>query len=386
MGFIEADLAVVYGRIVENFRVPFSEDLYFKTVVVPGFSDGHAHPQVVDGGVRPGLRWSDSYDWIRSRDLVVDEVMIRRDVALASRLSKLTLYRSLLEGTTLIALTGRLLANVKALLSIRVKPRVVLLPTVMDRVGWTLSEVKEDYERVRLLVSDGFARMGVFIHSLGLASRSTIVDAIKVAVESGGILGLHLGEGVSEIGEFKSIFGNPPYSIRIIPVHCIDDDVSSIGLNCVACPSTNIILYGRTKSTLIGVSSFGSDWPLILGTIPRHLPLITRLYRGQLELILKNITIGGYRTYNVSHEGDIVAYDEKLDQVIDGRSKPKLVTINWEIAVYEGALKETSYNIGDVEKQITEAVKESIELYGHGEPPDYNIYLEVLNKNHKLLE
>ncbi len=177
MGVIEAGIAVVHGRIVEGFRAPFREDAYYDVVLVPGFSDGHAHPQVVDGGLRRGVRWRNSYEWIRERDMVVDEVMVRRDLSVASKLSYLTMVRALLEGTTLLALTGRLAANVRAWFKLRVRPRLVLLPTVMDRVGWSLGEVVSDYSRVSMLVSDGFARMGVFIHSLGMAGVTTIRES-----------------------------------------------------------------------------------------------------------------------------------------------------------------------------------------------------------------
>jgi len=95
MGVIEAGIAVVHGRIVEGFRAPFREDAYYDVVLVPGFSDGHAHPQVIDGGLRRGVRWRDSYEWIRGRDMVVDEVMVRRDLSVASKLSYLTMVRAL---------------------------------------------------------------------------------------------------------------------------------------------------------------------------------------------------------------------------------------------------------------------------------------------------
>ncbi len=369
MGVIEAGVAVVHGRIVEGFRAPFREDAYYDVVLVPGFSDGHAHPQVVDGGLRPGVKWRDSYDWINGRDMVVDEVMVRRDLSVASKLSYLTLSRALLEGTTLIALTGRLAANVKAWLKLNVRPRLVLLPTVMDRVGWTLSEVLSDYNRVSMLVGDGFARMGVFIHSLRMAGVSTIRGALELASRGDGILGLHLGEGVSELEDFKVLIGEPPYPVRIVPVHCIDDDVMELGLQCVACPTTNIILYGRTRRSLAGIASFGSDWPLLLGTTPRHLKLIRRVFREPLEVIARIATIGGYKLYEIPYDGDMVAFDGSLDNVLSGSVRPKLVVVNNQVAVYEGALVESQMTIEDVEREIREAIKEVSEKYGRGGQP-----------------
>ena len=374
MGVLEAGVAVVHGRIVEGFRAPFREDAYFDVVFVPGFSDGHAHPQVIDGGLRPGVRWRDSYEWIRFRDLVVDEVMVRRDLSIATRLSYLALARALLEGTTLVALTGRLAANVRAWLRMGGRPRAVFLPTVMDRAGWTLGEVMGDYVRVGMLVSDGFARLGVFIHSLGMASGATVGEALRLAASGDGVVGLHLGEGVSELELFKRVFGSPPYPVRIVPVHCIDDDVSSVGLQCVSCPSTNILLYSRTRRDLRGVSSFGSDWPLLLGTTPRHLPLITRVFREPLESILWAATIGGYKLYDMPYDGDLVAYDGGLERILEGELLPKLVTVNGQVVVYEGALVDSQLTLDDVTREIWETVREAVEKYGKGilpyKPPE----------------
>jgi guanine deaminase len=369
MGVIEAGIAVVHGRIVEGFRAPFREDAYYDVVLVPGFSDGHAHPQVIDGGLRRGVRWRDSYEWIRGRDMVVDEVMVRRDLSVASKLSYLTMVRALLEGTTLLALTGRLAANVEAWFKLRVRPRLVLLPTVMDRVGWSLGEVVSDYSRVSMLVSDGFARMGVFIHSLGMAGVTTIRESLSLASRGDGIIGLHLGEGVSELEEFKRVLGEPPYPVKIIPVHCIDDDVQEVGLQCVSCPTTNIILYGRTRGSLSGISSFGSDWPLLLGTTPKHLKLIRRVFKEPLEVIARTATIGGYKLYEIPYDGDMVAFDGNLEDVMSGYVKPKLVTVNNQVAVYDGALVDPQITVEDVEKRIREAIKEVSDKYGSGAQP-----------------
>ncbi|MEN2999366.1 MAG: hypothetical protein ABDH61_02175 [Acidilobaceae archaeon] len=363
---LEAGVAVVHGKLVENFRMPSAEDAYYETLIVPGFSDGHAHPQVVDGGLRGSRLWRDSYDWLERRELAVDEARVRKDLLLSQRLATLALLRGLLEGATLMALTGRLLANVRALLSLQRRPRTVLLPTVMDREGWTLGEVREDYARATYLVSDGLARVGIFVHSLRLAGEGTVREAIKLAARSGAVLGLHLGEGLSEGERFRAVFGNPPYSLRIVPVHCIDDDMSSLGLSCVACPATNVMLYGRTRRDLSGISAFGSDWPLLIGSVPTHLPIMTRAYRDSPLLVLRSATVGGYRLYNVPHDGDYVAYDEGLEEVLRGRTLPKLVSVNGEVAVREGRLVEGGYERGSLLKMIEEAVGEALELYGNG--------------------
>jgi len=369
MGVIEAGIGVVHGRIVEGFKASFKEDSYYDVVLVPGFSDGHAHPQVVDVGFRHGVRWRNSYEWLRERDMVVNEVMVRRDLSVASTLSYLTMVRALLEGTTLLALTGRLIASVRAWFKLRVRPRLVLLPTVMDRAGWSLGEVVSDYSRVSMLISDGFARMGVFIHSMGMAGAATIREALSLASRGDGIVGLHLGEGVSELEGFKRVFGMPPYPVKIIPVHCIDDEVQEVGLQCVSCPATNIILYGRTRGSLAGVSSFGSDWPLLLGTTPRHLKLIRRVFKEPVEVIAKIATIGGYKLYEMPYDGDMVAFDGSLEDVMSGSVRPKLVVVNNQVAAYDGVLVESQMTIDDVERRIREVIKEVSEKYGGGVQP-----------------
>jgi len=369
MGIIEAGIAIVHGKFIEGFRAPFREDAYYDVVIVPGFSDGHAHPQVIDGGLRLGVKWRNSYEWIQERGLVVDEVMIRRDLSIASKLSYLTFVRALLEGTTLLALTGRLAANVRAWLRLSIRPRIVLLPTVMDRVGWTLEEVLSDYGRVSMLVGDGFARIGVFIHSLRMAGVYTIREALSLASRGDGIVGLHLGEGLSELEDFKSIIGRPPYPVKIVPVHCIDDDLRDVGLQCVSCPTTNIILYGRTRRSLAGIASFGSDWPLLLGTTPRHLRLIRGVFKEPPEVIVRIATVGGYKLYEMPYDGDLVAFDGNIEDVMNGNASPKLVVVNNQVAVYEGALVESQLTIEDVERVIREAIREVSEKYGEGVEP-----------------
>lgn len=364
MGTLEADVAIVYGRVVENFRIKFPADAHFSTVIMPGFSDGHAHPQVVDGDSSARKRWRHSYDWLENRKLVVDEAAVREDVELSSRLSRLTLMRAVLEGTTMIALTGRLLANADAILSMRRRPRTVLLPTIMDRRGWTIDVAKGDYARVSSLVSDGHVRLGVFVHSLRTVRGETIREAVSMAASMGAVMGLHLGEGVAESDLFVEFFGSPPYSVRIVPVHCIDDEMRELGISCVACPATNLMLYGRTRNDLTGIAAFGSDWPLLIGTVPRHLGIIRKASKASPTEILSRATVGGYRLYNIGYEGDVLGYDESLERIMSGKALPRMVSIGWEIAVWEGRLVEEELGIKEVEKEIEEAIGEAVARHG----------------------
>ncbi|MEB3846643.1 MAG: hypothetical protein GSR74_01550, partial [Desulfurococcales archaeon] len=139
MPHLEAEIGVIHGRLVEGVRIPFKQDIFFETVILPGFSDTHAHPQVIDAGLSPGriALWSNSYEWLETRRLAVDEAMVRRDLGLSARLAELALKRMALEGVTLAAFTGVLEANLKARLRVSPGPRLVLLPTLMDREGWS---------------------------------------------------------------------------------------------------------------------------------------------------------------------------------------------------------------------------------------------------------
>ena len=364
MGVLEAEYAVIHGKIVEGFRAPFKEDAWYRVVVVPGFSDGHAHPQVVDAGLEPGRKWMDSYDWLENRRLRVDEAKLRADKALSSKLAKLVFLRSVLEGTTLIAVTGRLEANVSAWLSLPEKPRVIFLPTVMDRPGWPgVAEVERAALKLAKMLEDGTARIGVFVHSLRTARPETVRRALRLASRLGTLMGMHLSEGLREASLLREVLGRGPYPATIVGVHCTEEEDLPPGVYCVSCPASNIVLYGRTRKSLSGVHNFGSDWPLLLGTVPRHLGVILGAFRGMLEEVLRRATTGGYTTYGMPHQGDMVAYDDDLSKVLAGYSRPKLVAVAGRPVVMEGRTIVTGLTLRDVEAAIREAVREAIDVY-----------------------
>lgn len=368
MGWLEADTAVVYGKVVEGFRVPFVRDEYYDTIIVPGFSDAHMHPQVVDGGVEPGRLWRHSYDWIENRRLVVDEASVRRDISLASRLASATLKRALLEGVTMVALTGNAEANVRAWAGLHVPPKAVFLPTIIRKPGWpSLEKAREILRRLRGVIDDGLARLGVFLHSIRYAGEDQVLEAVRGARALGGLVGIHLGEGLPEGDSYRRIVGGHPPGVRVVAVHCIDDDdPSAFGLLCASCPASNLILYGRTRRSLRGVTSFGSDWPLLIGTVARHLPLILRVFDGFVEGVLRRLTVGGYRDYGVSYTGDLAAFDVELDRLLERYEPPRLVMVAGREAVVEGMLAGTGETIGEVEREIRKLVRETIDLYGDG--------------------
>ncbi|MEM1852035.1 MAG: hypothetical protein QXK14_05865, partial [Acidilobaceae archaeon] len=107
----------------------------------------------------------------------------------------------------------------------------------------------------------------------------------------------------------------------------------------------------------------GSDWPLILGTSPRHFPLVARVYRASIQKLISLYTIEGYRVYSMPHDGDLVAYDEDLDLVIEGKALPSLVTVAGKVVVEEKRLIESELMLSDIEKKIEEAIREAYERY-----------------------
>ncbi len=386
MPYLEADYAVIYGRVVEGARIPFPRDEYYETIILPGFSDTHAHPQVIDAGMAPRDlgSWRNSYDWIERRRLVVDEAAVRSDIGLSAHLAELALKRAVLEGVTLIAFTGRLEANLKARLRFPMGPRLVLLPTLMDRSGWARpGDVEALYERYKQYIGDSLLRPGVFVHSIRYASLETTIKALNLAYRGRMPLGLHLSEGVSEIWKFSSILSRAGRRPRIVAVHCISDDPKLLGLRCSSCPASNIVLYGRSRPRLAGTTSFGSDWPHLLGTVPRHLPLVRALYGNRIESILSRATVGGYEDYGVSSSGDLVAYDASLEDVLSGRVLPRLVAVAGNVVVSEGRIVSTGETLRDVEEETLETIRYAAEVYGSGEPvyvPGVEAVLEAASR------
>jgi guanine deaminase len=382
---LEAGVAVIWGRVRENFSMPFPIDAYYDVIIMPGFSDTHAHPQVIDAGLQPVMRWENSYHWIETRQLNVDEARVRADIGLASRLAELVMKRALLEGTTLIALTGRFEANLKAFVRMESTPRVVLLPTVMNRKGWATPEsLKTSFSRLRKYMRDQLLRIGVFLHSLAYGGPKMTVEALELARSLRGPLGIHLSEGVSERRDFEEITCCRRENVSIVAVHCLNDNYRDLGLRCSSCPASNILLYGRVLGDISRITSFGSDWPHLVGTTGRLIPLMFKLYRGRTTDILLRATVGGYEDYGVSAFGDFIAYDGSLRRVLEGLERPKLVSVARKIVVEEGILRDTEESLEDVERETRETIKYAVEIYGTGIVPWIPTYEELLDYASKL--
>ncbi len=370
MGRLEAGTAVIRGHIVEGFSMPFPRDEYYETVFLPGFSDGHAHPQVIDGGLEPGLKWSNSYEWLATRMLHVNEADLRADIGLSAELAKLVMKRAVLEGTTLIALTGKFEANLKARVSMRYGPRVVLLPTVMRRRGWASPiDLEAAFEKYSRFINDNLLRIGIFVHSVAYAAPEMLRESLRMARQRRIPLGIHLSEGISEREDFLRASEAELNNTRIIAVHCINDNYLDLGLKCVGCPGSNMLLYDKTRTSLEGVTSFGSDWPHLIGTVGSHISILAKLYAPDTRGMLYRATVGGYLDYSFPAKGDLVAYDEPLNVILDGRVRPKLVSVAGEIVVSEGRLVETGESYDDVLQDTLDVIKYAVEIHGDGVMP-----------------
>ena len=361
---LEAGIAVIRGRVKENVSIPFPVDAYYDVVLIPGFSDTHAHPQVIDAGLIPGKMWSSSYEWLLTREMVINEASVRGDIGLSARLAELAMKRALLEGTTLIALTGRFEANVKAFTRMKTPPRTVLLPTVMKRKGWaTPRELEKLFSKYAKYTKDDLLRVGIFVHSISYGGPVMLRESQELALRVRGPLGIHLSEGVSEkkdFAEYSCCLDN----LWVVAVHCLDDDYGDLGVRCSSCPGSNITLYRRYLKDLSRATSFGSDWPHLLGTVGGQIGLISTLYSNRLEEALFKATIGGYNDYLVGYSGDLAAYDGSLSQVLSGMIRPKLVTVNYRPAVMDGLLIDTGERYSDIIRATQEAIDYAVEVHG----------------------
>jgi len=351
--------------VFENVRLRLRGEgsFYAESALVPGFSDAHAHPQVVDYG---GGRWRNSYEWMAGRRLRVDEAALRADMELSARLAAAAMLRELLDGVTMVAMVGRGEANFAAYRRLPVKPRIALLPTILESSrGWLNA-----WDAIDLLITlsslDGAVPVGLFVHSLGHVSR----ESLKAAYEAARVLevpfALHLSEGVDELPQLVKALGlREGEDSGVVAVHCISGSgYKRYGVRVVHCPLSNLTLYGRTLSDVGEVDALGSDWPLLLGSA-------LAAYRAAVEvhgmekalLLLEKATIGGYRLFGLDWRGDAAFFDEPLGRVVEGSAAPRFVAVRGELAVVEGELVGLGKTRADVEREVRELIKLAEEAY-----------------------
>ena len=362
MGRVEAGLYFGPEGILENyvFEAEIAHDVYFDIVVAPGLSDAHAHPQVIDVGSPPDIKWQHSYEWLRYRKLRVDEASLRADLELSSRLAKAVLMLSLLDGVTMIALTGSFDANLRAVKQLGETPRVYLTPTIMDREGWSTPEQVFVRYISHLSQWNGYYRVGFFVHSLGLSDKSYVVSSYKMARKLGLAFALHLSEGLDEVETLEEILGR---EVEATAVHCIEkpSKCRKLGLKVVHCPVSNLYLFGRTLDRLEYFDALGSDWPLVTGTLSVTLRVASSIH-GRVTGVLEKATVGGYRVFGMDWDGDFAAYDGRLEDVISGSARPVYVFVRGKPVVVERRYRGLTRH--DVEKYAELQVRAAFEKHG----------------------
>lgn len=363
---IEVGTAITPTGILENvvIKARGRGSLYAETAVIPGFADAHAHPQVIDYG---GGRWRNAYEWIEFRKLSVDEASLRADVELSGRLAKLALWRALLEGTTLMAMVGSYHANLNAVVGTKDRPRVVLMPTILERGRgwWSLGDLLLRAENLFSL--DGYVKPGLFLHSIRLVRPETLRKAYRIAENLGLPLALHLSEGVPELEVLVKILGlRRGSNSRVVAVHCQEDeDYKAYGISVVHCPLSNLLLYGRTLRRIEQVDALGSDWPLLLGSVYGAYRTAVA-YHGRVwsSRLFRAATVGGYEVYGVNWRGDATLFDERAEKVLRGdASRPLFVLVKGTLAVQEGRLRSEDLSHREVMSAICAAVREAREKY-----------------------
>lgn len=362
MGVIEVGTLLDWGVLRTNVRITYegSEDLYFESAVRPGFSDAHAHPQVVDVG--EGGRWANAYEWISNRRLRVDEGGIRRDAELSAALAKATLLSSLLSGVTLIAMNGSLTGNIRALQTLPASPRVVLMPTVMEAEGWSRPESVYAAYATNLSMWDGYYSIGFFAHSIRLTSPHFLRASYRIAAKLGLPFALHLSEGVDEADELRKVVNGVGW--EVIAVHCITspEKCRRHGFKIVHCPTSNLYLYGHTIRRIELFDALGSDWPLVTGTLSRTYSDAVRVHGPSLSL-LRKATAGGYEVFKVNGGNDLVCFDDSIEKVASGSIEPRLVLVGGKVLVAEGEIIGMQLSRKEVEKFKDEQVRIAFERY-----------------------
>ncbi|HDI31280.1 MAG TPA: hypothetical protein ENF80_00515 [Thermofilum sp.] len=347
--------------MLENVRIRLpglSKSYYFKTVLMPGFSDAHAHPQVVDVG---NGKWCNSLEWIAHRRLKVDESSLRRDLVLSEKLAKVTILLSLLNGVTLLSIVGSLRANAMAVKNIEHKPRVVLMPTLMRGKGWSDFNTFVRFHTSLNGFENELVKMGVFIHSISYTNRSDITQAYNYSKKRKILLGMHLSEGISELKKAVRLLASN--KLDIIGVHCIEDEkYEEYAVKIVHCPVSNIYLYNRTLKDPKKISCFGSDWPLLIGSVLNQYRTALRIHKVSPLFLLRKATIGGYETYGMRWDGDLVAFDEDLKKVVKGEvNQPVYVFVNGNAVVEERGINNLSIN--DIERIKNELIREAFDKH-----------------------
>lgn len=371
---VETFVAIGKG-IFYDVEIPINNnkniEYSFKTVFSPGFSDAHAHPHVIEKNC--GRRkWENMKDWFNNRKTKIDEISLRKDLEICTKLSKLTIYKALLEGTTLIALvSSNPYANLLAFKSIKNKPRTVILPTISNLKGMNKSfkEIKlflEKIERSKNLSKSKLINYGIFIHSLSFTNLNDLIESAKWSYEKNKPFALHLSEGFKELNKLREIIHNIKHSNPIIGIHCTENEkYHNYGVKTVNCPLSNLLIYGKTQKNFNQIDSLGTDWPLVIGGINEQIKELIKIHgKRKIKKIFEKATIGGYRLYGMPHDGDFIAFNTSFENILKGKIvPPPYVSINHNLIVKDGKIIDLDLSYRDILKEIEKTIKEVYEKY-----------------------
>jgi len=364
--------AVIGKGIFHDIEIPIkdskSTEYFFKTVISPGFSDAHAHPHVIEKNCN-GRKWKNMKDWFNNRKTKINEILLRKDLEICTKLSKLTLYKALLEGTTLIALvSSNPYANLLAFQSIGNKPRTIILPTISNLKGMNKSfeEIKSFLENIEKNENNELMNFGIFIHSLSFINLNDFIESAKWSYEKNKPFALHLSEGFKELENLRKIIHNIEHPNPIIGVHCTENEnYHRFKVKTVNCPLSNLFIYGKTQKNFNQIDSLGTDWPLVIGGIDKQIKELIKIHgKDKIKKILEKATIGGYKLYGMPHNGDFIAFDTSFENILKGKIEyPTYVFINYKPIVKNRKIVSLNLSYEEVLKEIEKTIKEAYEKY-----------------------
>jgi guanine deaminase len=358
-------------KVFHDIEIPIKDnnEYFFKTVISPGFSDAHAHPHVIEKNCGR-KKWKNMRDWFNNRRTKINEISLRKDMEICIKLSKLTLYKALLEGTTLIALvSSNPYANSLAFQSMKNKPRTIILPTISNLKGMNKSfkEIKtflEEIEKIKKISE--LINYGLFIHSLSFINLNDFIESAKWCYEKNKPFALHLSEGFKELGNLREKIRNIKHPNPIIGVHCTENEnYHRFEVKTVNCPLSNLLIYGKTQRNFNQIDCLGTDWPLVIGGIDKQLKELIKIHgKEKIKKIFEKATIGGYELYGMPYDGDFIAFNTSFENILKGKIiHPSYVFINYSPVVKNGKIIGLNLSYKDILNNIEKTIKIAHEKY-----------------------
>ncbi len=198
---------------------------------------------------------------------------------------------------------------------------------------------------------------GLFCHSLTTCTESTLQGAMKMSMEFGSPLQIHLSETKEEVHEVLARTGKRPVSYlesvqllsnRMIAVHCVhlaDEEMELIarrGVGVVHCPESNMKLASgpakisrmMEKGALVGLGTDGcaSNNDLDLFQEMDTAAKLDKVYTSnpmnmQASTVLKMATCWGARVLGLEREIGTIEVGKKADIIVVDLQSPHLVPL-----------------------------------------------------------